>query len=1117
MSLHVFGHKTDFSLGESIIRPKELMKAAKDKQLQTIAVADNTSINALADLTSLGRELEVRPIVGTSIDVVDDLAWRRPKKGEKRTKNLFWRTSLYPKNEQGFKDIMLLLTVANGEDNFYIKPQICLEDLIYTVKQGNVLCSLGSSHSVFEHKASADIVEELEAHCSASDLFVELVPVDSIYYDRINIKALETMRKYNLRAVFSRPSLHIGQAPLRNTIESVIGNKLRNHIFRREPEPTLEVLSQREFMDHIKSMCIRMKAENADYVSMIKGAIATQKEIVGELNFNWEPYDPCLPDLASDPFQTLRKLCVEGWKKRIGNEVLGYKPKAEDLDKYKQRLAYELGIIKSMGFSNYFLLVESLIEWCKEEGVFVGPGRGSVGGSLIAFLVGITDVDPIRFDLIFERFINPDRLDLPDIDLDFMSSRRQEIIEHLIDRYGRDRVAGISNYNLLGPASSLRFVAKAHGLHENSYSCSKLIPKIHGNSLSLAESIEEVPEIEAFATTNPEIWSEADAAQGRFKNYGKHAAGIVVAGEPIENRAVLERRGDEPIINWDKNTVEKFGLIKLDILGLTTLDVLAIAKGIIKKEHKKDIQYETIPLDDRKVMEGFEKGDTVGVFQFESGGMRQLLKNLSEEEPLTFDDITAATALYRPGPMESGLMEDFVDIKRGDREPFYLHENMVESLESTYGVIVYQEQVMSIARDLAGFTMAESDHLRKAMGKKKPEEMAKYRDKWVEGCVEHSGITEKQAGKLFDQIEAFAGYAFNKSHSVEYTIISYWAMWLKTYYPEVFYAASMSVLDSLKLAKDAEKKEIYVVPPDINKSSDRFEIGYDSKRAQKILYAPFQMINGLSANGAKAILRAKEKMGRPFTSKKEFVDTVERRLCNIRVQEKLDLIGAFAEIEGQIDARHPDRLKDQKQLMPSIMTASVRADRKIEMTNLVKDELKDMVATMRDCDKCTLAGECHPTPRAGRSAKIMLVMDCPNWSEGDALKMGEGQACDPLKEALTKAGIGLQHVYITSLVKAPKPKGETLANEMINGCADYLKREIELLKPPIIVALGGKAARHLDGDLKGGWEEICGEEKYLPKIDSTLIVGMNPMMIGFDPTKQKYLDEVIARAAELIS
>ncbi|UUZ75407.1 DNA polymerase III subunit alpha [Polaromonas sp. P1(28)-13] len=509
-----------------------------------------------------------------------------------------------------------------------------------------------------------------------------------------------------------------------------------------------------------------------------------------------------LPVMAANEFQALGRKCIDGWNTRFSAPVLGHQPGGVELDTiYKDRLKYELSVLKSMGFAGYFLLVEDLVTWAKKSGIIVGPGRGSVGGSLVAYLIGITDVDPIRFDLIFERFINPERLDLPDADLDFMSTRRHEVIAYLADKYGADRVAGISNFSTLASASALRDAGRIHDLTPLQLMATKLVPKEHGQSFTLTESAKAVPELDRFKGDHPEIWGHALKLEGVMRSFGKHAAGVVVAGVPLVNRAVLETRDEDgvPVVVWDKRVVEDWGLVKMDILGLSTLDVLEIARRYIEERHGKSIDYLRLPLEEKDIMDAFGRGDTTGVFQFESPGMKRLLRDLAMGGDLTFEDITATTALYRPGPMDSGLMDDFVQIKQGHKMPYYEHPNMIAALSATSSVVVYQEQVMQLAVDLAGFTRAEADHLRKAMGKKDKDKMAEQRDAWLAGCKSKSSMEAGPAGELFDKIEAFAGYGFNRSHAVEYSIISYWCLWVRVRYPAEYFAACLSVVGDDKV------------------------------------------------------------------------------------------------------------------------------------------------------------------------------------------------------------------------------------------------------------------------------------------------------------------------------
>lgn len=355
-------------------------------------------------------------------------------------------------------------------------------------------------------------------------------------------------------------------------------------------------------------------------------------------------------------------------------------------------------------------------------------------GSLISYLLKITDVDPLRFNLIFERFINPDRIDLPDIDLDFASSRRGEIIEYAKNKWGEEYVAGISNYVTLGSASGLRDIGKAFGLQPFDMTCTKLMPKDHGEMIDIDIAADMVPEIERFKIGNPVVWGHAQKLIGTLRNYGKHAAGLVIAGEPIKNRAVIERRSGEMVVNWDRNSVEKWGLIKIDILGLSTLDVIDIAVKSIEQRLGDHIDVLKLPLDDEPTLKAFSEGRTIGVFQMESGGMRGLLKQLAAYESLTFNDVVAATALFRPGPIDSGMMDAYISFKQSGNVDS-THRIIDEALSATGGVTIYQEQSMLIAREFAGFSMAEADTLRSAIGKKNKDKMAELKGKFIDGAV----------------------------------------------------------------------------------------------------------------------------------------------------------------------------------------------------------------------------------------------------------------------------------------------------------------------------------------------------------------------------------------------
>jgi DNA polymerase-3 subunit alpha len=1132
--LSSIGSKSDFSVKESILSTRAIVTQAAEHGYKAVALADTMSINGLTNLFSACKEKEIKGIIGATFRVVDDLGWRKAKSGEPKPKpNAFFMPKLWAVNEGGLQDIMNLLTLSTDSDHFYMQAQIDFADLVATIKKGNVVVTTGDSSGVFAHARVMEIAEKLNSVCTLHDvpLFVELCPVNKAYYDKINHVAYEWATDHGVKTILSRPAYNkVDQTNTRNTLDSILSRDKTDSMWRSEPSEDLHILNQTKLMYEAKAMKDRHMlnyGQPMDVRSAVEGTI----EFPNLFDYEWKKSDISLPDMSTDPIRDLTRLCLEGWKKRITKPMMGYQPSSDLIPEYKERLKYELGVLKKMGFENYFLLVHKVVHWSKDNDIMVGPGRGSAGGSLVSFLLGITDTDPIRFGLIFERFINPDRLDLPDIDLDFMTSRRQEVITWLQETYGRDYVAGISNYGTFGSASALRQVASAHNIHESEYRCSKQIP----DKMSLEEAMTATPDIESFAAKHPKVWEEACQLQGVFRNYGKHAAGVIVAGEPISKRAVVNLREDLPMVNWDKRTVEDWGLIKLDVLGLKTLDLLSHAKRYIKETTGNDIEYTDLPLDDPKVLQAFGRGDTAGIFQFESGGMRHLLKQLAEADGLTFDDVVATTALYRPGPMEAGLMELYVQIKQGAAFEEYLHESMRPALEPTMSVIIYQEQVMQLSRDLAGFSMSDADKLRKAMGKKDPVAMAKERDKWVDGCASKSGMDEKVSADLFNQIEKFAGYAFNLSHSVEYTVISYWSMYVKVNYPSAFYAASMTVLDTDKLpglVKDAKKAGLLINPPDINLSSDRFTIGPDGVT----LYAPFQSLKGLSANGAAAILEAKVAMGRPFESKAEFVGVVNRRLCNKTRQADLDAVGAFSLIEEQLPSLDPSRLKDQKVMLPGLMQENVKVDRKIKITEEdtvrynqhrhdvcdvlpeAQSIIMDLIEDDEERDKA-IRNTGTINPYTGAKMNCVIITDAPNYHEFNEGVMGEGKASSSLIKALHVNGISKEQVYITSLVKVMKPKAtgiESMPNALINLYSEHLDVELDILKPPVIVCLGSNSIRYLCPDAKGGWEELAGKAVYDKDRDATIVWGFSPGMIFFEPSRQKLLNEVFAQVKELI-
>lgn len=1150
MSLnHALAVRSDFSIGESLLQIDHIVDKAQELGYESVALVDTMSLHGMVDFTNKAKKAGVRPIIGCRLRVYDDPTYRKPPKssGEKERPNPFYMLKVYATDERGVKSLLKLLSKANSPEHFYYHARCGLADVL--ALEG-VAVSTGDLFNLFHHERHSDILFQLQARFGNDKVFVELCPINTPLFDTLNAKALTVAASHVAPTLVTYPTLYRepDDAPTLEVLGCITSNTQMDVAYRsKQFVKDFHFAAPTHLVERVKQAAKRVAIWNK--VMSAEGwanGLKNIQRLADLCGYQFKKQDVCLPKMADNEFVALGKKCIEGWKRRFTMPVLGYLPPAELMPTYKERLNYELAVLKKMGFSGYFLLVEDLVMWSKANGIIVGPGRGSVGGSLVAYLLGITDVDPIRFNLLFERFINPERLDLPDADLDFMSSRRHLVVEYLTAKYGADRVAGISNYATMASASALRDAGRVSGLSNLDLTATKLVPKEHGQSYSLTDAAKAVPELDKFRDEHPQVWNHALRLEGAMRSFGQHAAGVIVAGEPLIERAVVETRGETPVVNWDKRVVEDWGLIKMDLLGLSTLDVMEIAKQYIKDRHGKTIDYLKLPLEEKDIMEAFGRGDTTGVFQFESPGMKKLLRSLAQGGQLTFEDITAATALYRPGPMDSGLMDDFIAIKQGHKLPYYDHPNMEAALKDTYGVIVYQEQVMQVAVDLAGFTRAEADHLRKAMGKKDKDKMAEMRQKWIDGCKATSGMEEGRAGSIFDKIEAFAGYGFNRSHAVEYSIISYWTMWLRVRYPAEYFAACMSIVKEDKLpglVTDARECGIEVLPPDINLSSDKFTIPDD-----RHILAPFSAVTGISENTALRIVELREKnrdwkvvrvkkkrdgttedvwgmdeesavKGR-FDSPQEFAMAAAQpgSKVNMRVVENLGLVGAFASIDPTAKpARHPDRRKDQTELMPGLIIDAVKADRSTDVQDkFLRAKIITLVQDYKKCDGCSLAGEQHPVVRLKNNVKFMVVSDCPSWQEEKADKLLEGDAADYVKAAIKDAGLNVGDGYYTTLVKAKK-SDKFLTNEQINGCRKYLERELELIKPPIIVALGSATIKHFLPGTKGGTAELAGKVVYDPKLDASIVCGINAQQAIFDPTKADVLAGIFEKVAEILS
>lgn len=1110
------GVMTDFSIGQSLLTVDRTIESAKKIGLNKIVVADDMTISSLIALQKKAKSDGIDAMIGVKFRCYEDPTYRK-KAGEKQKKNPYFAVKVFPKNEEGLQSIFEILSLANSEERYYYNARGSVDDL---ANLRNCIITSGDFFGAKTFDETKSVLERLHESCS---FYAEIVPVNTPLWDTVNYERIMgvTVDARIKDVVVSYPALYqtVAEADSIPVIKAVCTNTQMASGF--VPKQWVQDFAlEREAVGRGDIDALRKRLEDReasvgfDWEKVYEGIEA--RSFNAEPFYHFEHHAPCLPKMAEDEFAEVVRQCKEGWARRLFVERLGYKPDTSLLPTYRDRLAYELSVIKKMGFAGYFLVVSDLVNWSKTHNVKVGCGRGSAGGSLIAYLMGITEVDPIRFNLVFERFINPSRLDLPDVDLDYQSSKRTKVIEYLREKYGEDRVAGISNYGTLASASAFRDTGRVYGLTPLQMTATKLVPKENGISATLSEAADQVPEIDKLKGEYPEVWKHALRFEGVMRSLGQHAAGTVVAGEPLVKRAVVERRAEGNVVNWDKRVVEDYGLIKMDILGLSTLDVLDIAHEYIKERRGIDLDYLSLPLNDPKVLEAFGNGETTAVFQFDSDGMQNLLRRLARGGALSFDDVTAATALYRPGPLDSGLTEDYVAIKQGIKSPHYDHPVMKDALAETYGVMVYQEQVMQVSRDVAGFTMAEADGLRKAMGKKDLEKMKHFKDQFISGAKATVGMDESRASALFDKIEKFAGYGFNKSHAVAYTILSYWTCYVKTYYPAEYFAAQLSIVKEDKypnLIKDARSCKINVLPPDVNFSTDKFAI-----KDPWTIVMPFSAIKGCSENIAKRIMQARKDVGGRFITKMHFEEVASQKGSgiNCRVVANLDRVGAFAGIEpSQPMATDESRLKDQIELMPGLVIDTIVSTATTNMDDNKKLEILNIFSEVVNCKGCDLCSKTHPSPIVGGSkCRYMMVFDCPNGDEETKGKMFVGSGANFVKKAFKEAGVSPSQGYFTSLVKAKK-NDKFLTNAQLNGCTKWLDKEVETVKPGVIICMGSASTKHFLPDVKSPSAEV-GNAYFDKKLDATIIVGMNPLQIVFDPKKMELLDKVAAKLSETL-
>jgi len=878
--VHLHNH-TMYSLLDGAIRPKDLIQAASDWGMGAISITDHGNMFGAVEFYLKSKAAGIKPIIGSEVYVaIEGMQTKRAARGNNDGAN---HLVLLASTDQGYRNLMKVVSQGYLE-GYYYKPRVDKE-LLREYSEGLIAMTacIGGEIPQLILQGKADQAEE------AAKEYVDIFGEDNFYLElqdhgipeeKIAIEGLVDLSKRAGIPLVCTADAHYMKREHASSQEILLcistGKTLQDEKRMRMGTDQLYLKSPDE-----------MKELFSNYPEALENTVKIAERC--DVTIKTGEYFPVRYDIPTDfegdTDDYLKKISLEGLTDRYG----------DDAEKHMDRLNYELGIIKEMGFPDYFLAIYDCTKAARDMNIPVGTARGSAGGSIVAYAVGITNLDPMRFDLIFERFLNPERVSMPDFDVDYADRDRARMIDYVKEKYGEDHVCQIITFGTMKARSVVRDVGRVMGMDYGDVDViAKLIPADLG--MTLDKALGMVPELRELADkdeTHRTFFNHASVLEGLTRHAGTHAAGVIITPGPCtEYLPIYKPPGEDAISQYTMAYVEQIGALKVDFLGLRTLTVIQDAVDMVA-EKGIEIDLDGLPLDDEKVYQMMGAGETIGIFQFESPGMRDYLRKL---KPTVIEDIIAMNALYRPGPLGSNMVDDFIDRKHGKQKIVYQHPVLEPILEETYGVIVYQEQVMKIANELAGFTLGGADELRRAMGKKKVEVMAQMKHQFIEGA-EAKKYDGEIAADVFDLMAHFAGYGFNKSHSAGYAILAYQTAYLKAHHPPEFMAANMtSEMDNsdriVIMIDECKKMEIEVLPPDVNHSSDPFTVENGNVRFG------LGAVKNVGHGGIKAIVDARDEDG-PFKDIHDFCARVDMKSLNKRMIESLIISGAMDTFEGR--------------------------------------------------------------------------------------------------------------------------------------------------------------------------------------------------------------------------
>ena len=905
--VHLHNH-TYHSVLDGLTRIGDLVDKVKEFGMEAAAVTDHGTMSGILEYYKAAKAAGIKPILGIETYVAARSRFDRdPAKDKQR-----FHLTVLAMNNTGFHNLMKLSTRANLEGMYY-KPRID-HDLLEELNEGLIVLSGCASGEI-----GVALKEDDYARAKETAAWYKSVLGDRYYLELQDHGHPKSNTHWDVQAKINEGLIKLSKELAIPMVVTCDGHYL-THAYQDAHEILLCVgtgaylsdekrMSLKDFELHLtdpRDIIDHWGDEFPEVITNTK-AIADRCNVEIELGRILIPKYP-LPDGESE-HSYLHKLVYQGLARRYNDKTTDEVESmtVDDIaailaPEVRERVDMELGVMANMGYEGYFLIVQDFINWGKSQGIVFGPGRGSAAGSIVAYALNITDLDPLKYGLLFERFLNPDRISMPDIDVDIQDTRRDEVIQYCANKYGEDHVSNIATFGKMFGRMAVRDVARVLEVpYAESDRLAKLVPPpAQGRHIPLSKSIVDDVDLKNEYENNPtakEVLDYAIQLEGTIRSHGVHACGVVIAPDTLVNYIPLEMAQKGVVATqFPMGEVEELGLLKMDFLGLSNLTIINNAMRIIRKVYKENIDLASLPLDDKETYELFQRGDTTGVFQLESAGMKRYLRGL---KPTHFEDIIAMVALYRPGPMQ--FIDSFIRRKHGQEEITYLHEGMRNSLENTYGILVYQEQFMQISKEWCGFTGGQADTLRKAVGKKKIDLMMKVKPEFVEGAVKVGGATREMAETFWSQLEEFANYCFNKSHAACYGLIAYWTAYLKAHYPDAFMAALMTSdhddIDRLAIEiTECKHMGMEVLSPDVNQSYVEFAVVPAAKQVRFGMAA----VKGVGIGAVEEIIRARD-AGGLFKSVEDFAKRVNTSKVNRKAWESLIKAGAFDDLGDRSD------------------------------------------------------------------------------------------------------------------------------------------------------------------------------------------------------------------------